>query len=320
MTASSSFNMMVEPKYLTAAALAWTVVAASKPDPRKVPAYHPASADDDAEIFDSIPEIEGDDSLSPSFVTPNKKHVVPVVVKPLTATVTAPSVVTSPTHAKISAAGMRQLESRRRIRSAMEHHQFKKEGTAPPPKAHINSGTNASSVRRSLKVSTTWGVSSRKTVPRSPTSSPASTKTSLKTPGGASVLGSPPSVVDCRPVHFKVKSKTTGAVLRFQSVPTFDSVTRNILERLRRGSNTSLWASASNMLSSTLDEYSSTGAAINLQFQDSEGDWCTLTNDDDLQDAMESSMARKDTMVRLIVEEQAATTRVWQSFSTQMGW
>ena len=58
MTASSSSRNMlfVEPKYVAAAALAWSVVSANKRDGRKLPEAH--SDDDDTEILDCIPEIE----------------------------------------------------------------------------------------------------------------------------------------------------------------------------------------------------------------------------------------------------------------------
>lgn len=293
---------MIEPKYLTAAALAWTVVSASQQDARKVPKAHSTSDDDDTDVLDCIPEIEVEDSNA-------KKRVVPVVVKPLKATVTSPSLVSSPTHAKVSAAAMRQLESRRRVRSAMLEHNKKE--TTTPIKAYVSSGASVASVLKSPKDS-----SARKTGMTTPPATTATTA-SIRTP--PSVRGSPPSVVDCRPVHFKIKSTTTGTVLRFQCVPTYENLYKSIVERLRRGGASSLWSSASNMLSSTLD-YAANSDAIYLQFEDAEGDWCTLTNDDDLQDALEASMGRKDSMVRLTVQEQGAATRVWQSFSTKLGW
>ena len=315
----TSASALMQPKYLTAAALAWTVGSASKPDPHKIPVV---DSDEDTEILDSIPEIEEDPV--------RKKHVVPVVVKPLKATVNSPSVVSSsPTQAKVSAAAMRQLESRRRVRSAMEqhHHQHNRNNKKEPTKAHISSGASVSSVRTSPKA-TVNNPKTATTSSCSPSTAHISGDAAIRTPppahsskqaGGASVAGTPPSVIDIRPIHFKVKSKTTGTVLRFQCVPTFYNVNQNIVDRLRRGAcSKSVWSSATNMLSSSLDY--AAAAPVNIQFQDAEGDWCTLTNDDDLQDALEASMARKDTMVRLEVEEPGAVTRVWQSISTQFGW
>ena len=205
-------------------------------------------------------------------------------------------------------------------------HSKNKSTAAASPRVASNSGaSSATSARTSPRVVTPNATTSRKTGMTSPTV--VSTKSPYKSsPSGGqnSSVGaaSPPSVVDCRPVHFKVKSTTTGTVLRFQCVPTFVNVQQNVVDRLRGATATTAsnssqwWSSATNML---LDSTTSS-AAVNMQFQDAEGDWCTLTNDDDLQDALEASFGRKDTMVRLMVQEQGAATRVWQSISTQWGW
>lgn len=330
MTASSSSStlnstLFVQPKYLTAAALAWTVVNSATTNPaNRHKLFLNDDDDDDTEFLDAIPEIKEEEEES---ILQKKGRVVPVVVKPLTATAKSPTAVAtpSPTQARVSAAAMRQIESRRRVRSAMQSHNVdsKNSNTASLRVATSSGASVASAKRASPRVVTP----NEKIAMTSPT-----TTSSKKTPpksspfGQNSTVGSPPSVVDCRPVHFKVKSTTTGTVLRFQCVPTFATVQQNVVDRLRGAStatsrstissSSQWWSSATNML---LDS-ATNSAAVTMQFQDAEGDWCTLTNDDDLQDALEASFGRKDTMVRLMVQEQDAATRVWQSISTQWGW
>uniref|UniRef100_A0A7S3LA18 PB1 domain-containing protein n=1 Tax=Amphora coffeiformis TaxID=265554 RepID=A0A7S3LA18_9STRA len=292
MTSSST---MVQPKYLAAAALAYAVVSNSKKDLHKVPARVSTSDDDDSLDLDAIPEIEGD-------VPTVKKRVVPVVIKaPVVAhhRTTAPTT-TTPKQAKVSAGTILQLESRRRVRSAMEkyQHPHKKE-------AHVTGRTSITTA----------------SVPASPVSAtPKKTiaKATIRTPPPAdtpvTTASSPPSVVSCAPVRFKVKSTTSGTVLRFQCVPTYINLLSNISERLRRNSKTSsLWSTATNLITSS-------DSGLTIEFQDAESDWCTLTNDEDLQDAVEASLGRKDDMVRLNIEEHDTAKRVWNSLSTSFGW
>ena len=277
---------LMQPKYLTAAALAYAVIANSKKDQK-------VSVTEEYDEFDPIPEIEEESH------TVNKR-VVPVVIKSPVVT-HHHTATTTPRHAKVSAGTMRQLESRRRVRSAMEKYQHH----SPKTEAHISSGTSitGASVRKSPKLTTP-----KNTVAKAAIRTPDTAATSP-----SSVATSPPSIVSCLPVRFKVKSTTTGTVLRFQCVPTYNNLLQNILERLRTNSKTSsLWSSATDLITSD--------SGLKIQFQDAENDWCTLSNDDDVQDAVEASLGRKDAMVRLTIEEHDTATRVWNSLSTSFGW
>lgn len=298
----------MQPKHLAAAALTYAVMANSKRNPHRA-TYRRSSSlgdgeDDDSLGFEPIPEIEACDHAV------KKKQVVPVDVKSAFVTTTHSTddaaTAKTPRQAKVSAAAVRQVESRRRVRSAMEkyqHHSHRKE-------AHVNNSGGAS-VRRSSPKGT---ATPRKTTASNNHSMP--TTTPIRTPSPttpATAATSPPSVVTgAQPVRFKVKSKTSGTVLRFHCAPIYEDLLQNICERLGRGKS-NLWNTATNYMISS-------DSALTIQFQDAEDDWCTLSNDDDLQDAVEASLGRKDTMVRLTVQEYGTATRVWNSLSTSFGW
>ena len=304
MTASGTTSF-IQPKYLTAAALAWTVVSNTKKVSHGVP--EAASDEDTTAVMDPVPDM---DYVKP--VTSNRQ-VYPVVVTPV-ANATVARTKPSPQQPRVSAAAMRHLESRRRVRSAMEH------SRQVTPVSSGSSVTSASVRYTSPRVTTPLRSSAQNTPDKQAPALVPTTSSARSISGGASVSTTPLKVVHCQPVHFKVKSSTSGTVLRFQCVPTYGSVAENILQRLNgNGSTTSLWSTATNALSSTLD-YASAVDRISVNFQDAEGDWCTLSNDDDVQDAVEAAMGRKDSMVRLIVEEHGAGTRVWKSLSTKFGW
>ena len=302
MTSSSA---LMQPKYLAAAAFAYAVVANSKKDLNKVPVGVTSSDDDDSLELDAIPEIEGD---IPSST--NNKRVVPIVIKsPVVthhrnATTTTTPNATTPKHAKVSAGTMRQLESRRRVRSAMEQYQHQSHKN----KTHINGGNGTNITTASLRTSPVSATTPKNSTAKATIRTPPSAVTPVTT------ATSPPSVVSCGPVRFKVKSTTTGTVLRFQCVPTYNNLLSNISERLRRNSHTSsLWSTATNFITSS-------DSGLTIQFQDVENDWCTLTNDEDVKDAVEASLGRKDDMVRLTIEEHDTAKRVWNSLSSSFGW
>jgi len=116
---------IIKPQFLTAAALAWTVFHQAESVPKIV--------EDDDDFADSIPEIE-----SPPFVvkkhafqTPNKRTVVPIMI-PTSQGSDVSSIASlspRPTKARVSAATMRNLQSRRRARTAME--QYKQNNQVP---------------------------------------------------------------------------------------------------------------------------------------------------------------------------------------------
>jgi hypothetical protein len=286
------------------------------------------------------PEDEEEDDAIPELDVPSwnaDKLIQPVVVKPLTAVVspspphkkksektTATTTTTTTTKAP-SAAAARQLQSRRRVRSAME--QFQKhpkeqspqQQTTPDSKVHQNS---LSSLRPQISPSPVETKETSTTTRKRTVTPPTTTDTTTPTP---------PESNNTTVVRFKVKSKTSGTVLRFQCSPTYSDVTQNIADRLGRGSSrttttttttstgststSSIWSSASSLLSQA-----GGGDALALQFEDVEGDWCTMNNDADVKDAVEAAAHRKDTMVRLTVEERDTATRVWKSLSSHFGW
>ena len=322
---SPSGSLLMEPKYLTAAALAWTVVSNTSKNLNPRVSGAGEGSDDDTASLDPIPEIESSHSPSQSAVV-KKKHVVPVEsrIHPSTSSCNASVVSTStPTQAKVSAATMRQLESRRRVRSALEHynhHHNHNQHQHHHKQQEKNSGgatVTSASVRSSPKMAAAVTPQKSSLSPNTPSNK--NIKVSTPDTEATSKASPPHTIVSLQPVRFKVKSTTTGTVLRFQCVPTFSSVTHNINERLRRSNGNSFWSSASIMLSSTLDS-STLSCGLEIQFQDAEGDWCTLDNDDDVQDAVQAAAGRKDTMVRLNVKEQDTATRVWQSISSQFTW
>ena len=323
LTSSSGTQYFTDPKYLTAAALAYAVVQNSQRDPHRTAHWNHHHGGQDGD--DAIPELD-----VPFWNA--EKLIKPVVVKPLTTpatsansssgtttTTTAVGVKKKP-KARASAAALRQLQSRRRVLDRMAQYNHSKEQqsstvvvdpTAVKVKS-LTSGTAPPVTPSPDKNNNTHGTTANVTKTTKTTAAAASSSLSL--------------------VRFKVKSQSTGTILRFQCLPTFEQVKQNITERLgtttTKNSNTtsqklsSLWSSASSMLSSNNNN---TTDDVTLQFQDAEGDYITMSTDDDVRDAMDASVARGDTMVRLRVQEGSSSTTsasrvVWKKWSNSWGW
>jgi hypothetical protein len=243
---------LIKPQFLTAAALAYSVFSQPTNSGQKI-------SDDDEDVFDAIPQIDVPAFKHEAYIktleTPKKKRTVLPVLTPATSdsiSSSPASVSPRPTKARVSAATMRNIQSRRRVRSAME--QYKLTKSIQEPK------------------SCTVTQDSPLAVEKQPSTMP-------------------PSDIHCQPIRFKVKTSNSDTVIRFQCEPCYEIIKRNIEDRLRV-------------------------TAFIIKFKDDDGDWCVLSDDDDLQDAIDA--AANDVMVRLVVEEESRG--LWPTIALKFGW
>lgn len=312
---------VIDPQFLTAAALAWTVF-----NPAEVKKQ--GNSHHDKDCFDSIPEIDAPSPtlstpnktmvphlipsssassspasstgrVSPPVVsrrikpspenlyssrnpspsirgggTPNKRTVVPVVIPSSNASITAPSVTPSPPQVRVSAATMRNIQSRRRVRSAMEHYQQK------PKTGDLY---HASPVHKA----------------------PPSVIMTTPSPATQADMSHYQDEEPESLIRFKAKSVTTNAVIRFQCEPTFEAVHHQVQEKLQLSAATKFC----------------------IMFTDVDGDECVMDCDENVSDAICAS--QKDTMVRLTVQEETKSifqsleeesNKLFNSISITFGW
>jgi hypothetical protein len=123
---------------------------------------------------------------------------------------------------------------------------------------------------------------------------PSSSSSAFKpitTPPVSEVIATPSSPPSTpTKMTFKVKSKVSQTVLRFQCEPTYLLIQANIRARLAAATNNSA---------------TTTSKQLVIQYQDDDDDWCTLSNDDDVQEALHSAATRQDTLVRLYIQDDA---------------
>jgi len=238
----------------------------------------------------------------------HKKRVVPVVM-PVTPDTTS-TASTKPTNAspavtpRVSAATMRQIQSRHRVRAAMAAATSAKKpkklrahpAAAVTPSPSGRSSANEVQTRsrdenqpvcdQAIAPSSSRIVSPSKSGSLTPPKKLFSSKdkhqsatktlpvvtTNETTPTAASRMAStsvpspPPSVIAYQQplIRFKVKSTTTSTVLRFQCDPTHDSVVDNVARRLGGGGA----ANTSNSCSNSDDNRKK----FKLQYQDADDD------------------------------------------------
>mmetsp|Transcript_9446 Transcript_9446/g.17179 ORF Transcript_9446/g.17179 Transcript_9446/m.17179 type:complete len:276 (-) Transcript_9446:137-964(-) len=269
---------LIQPQLLTAAALTWQLLSQAEKRPQ-IPSHV---------FIDDVPNLD-DTPTSPrpiSIVTPGKKRpsvaphliaasydscsisspnvmkrvkhyepkkVVPVVIPESPNTHFMDSAATPPRVARVSAATMRNIQSRQRVLSTMEQYKLK----------------NSDSLSKS------------------PFTPPAVIRESVAN------CSTPLSDIDSEPtlIRFKVHSKNT--VIRFQCEPSFETVQQNIVQRMNFSHQ-----------------------KIIINYKDTDGDYCTLSHDDDLQDAI----AAADVMVRLHVEIESKNLFQTAISSLKLGW
>lgn len=272
---------VIQPQLLTAAALTWQLLSQAEKRPQ-IPSHV---------FIDDVPNLDDTPTSSRpiSIVTPGKKRpsvaphliaasyescstsspnvmkrvkhyepkkVVPVVIPESPSThCTDAAAATPPRVARVSAATMRNIQSRQRVLSAMEQYKLK----------------NSDSLSKS------------------PFTPPAA----VIRESAVAHCSTPLSDIDCEPtlIRFKVHSKNT--VIRFQCEPSFETVQQNIVQRMNFSHE-----------------------KIIINYKDTDGDYCTLSNDDDLQDAI----AAADVMVRLHVEMVSKNLFQTAISSFKLGW
>lgn len=314
MTASSR---IIDPQVLTAAALAWSVL--NRPDSK------PKNYDGEADYFDdAIPEIHVSPSIAKKqLYTPEKtnvpdliatpdsspelsprpkvhispKTVVPVLI-PSSASISSNEAPLSsrPTKARVSAATMRNIKSRRRVKSAIKDYNKQKETKKEQPVAPATVAT----VATAPSVTSKSTPSPRKTTSPTKITVPVHIHQSSESQG-VEISTSPPSAIECALIRFKVKNSTSNAVIRFQCEPIYGTVRRNIEKRMR------------------IEKF-------RITFQDVDGDTCVLSDDENVNDAIK---AANNDMVRLTVEEEKMSflgtleqesKNLFQSFSSMSLW
>jgi hypothetical protein len=285
-------DTIIQPQLLTAAALTWQLLAHAESRPKFSSDF---VDDDEMPDMDTAPQSRSIKitpekktrpsvaphliaasycscdsssygSLSPQPVKPriklheSSKRIFPVVIpESPTADSSSPQ---TPRVPRVSAATMRNLQSRQRVQASMETYRRK----------NISSETQQKPVQESPSIFQQQQQCPPPVVIRE---SPS-----------VALQSSPISELDCEElIRFKVKSNKN-TIIRFQCEPSFETVKKNIVNRIGASSR------------------------LIIKYKDVDGDMCTLTNDDDLQDAI----AAADVMVRLEVEEE--TKSFFQTISS----
>ena len=315
------------PKTLTAAALAYAIAKSQVKGTNHSYVYGSFSGDDDV-----IPQLSEKPVTTSARTPPSKPRRVikPVVVSTPSTVATnedsewedVPTLSSSPPLRPQVAtvrrsAVSRHRQSRQRMRSAVEsadhqhlqhHHQVyrhdSKSNQSVASSRRQPTARSPASPRRTTMVTVPASPSSVKqlTLPPVTTSSPKNRSSASVSPrpvkpaeNASKTSTSIPSTVTSPPVRFKVKSATSTLVLRFQCEPLFDSLSQNISNRLGH------------------DKYK-------VRFQDAEGDWCILSDDHDVDDAIHATTLRKDTMVRLQIQEIANDSMLYKGLSSLGGY